>query len=104
MRFLPARNRLMVPPGMPLFGPLRGRGSRVRAPGHGGVPAGVWRSRYVTVRDELRPGPSDTAPAPVRQHAPGAVGPGHAVDATPGVRRGRAQVEAFHRRAVAEPP
>ncbi len=47
---------------------------------------------------------SDPAPAPVRQHPPGAVVPGHAVDATAGVRRGRAQVEALHRRAVAEPP
>src|ERR1019366_9419571 len=56
----------------------------------------LWAARCVAC--------SDPAPAPVRQHAPGAVVPRHAVDATPGVRRGGAQVEALDRSAVAEPP
>ena len=38
------------------------------------------------------------------EHPPGAVVPGHAVDAPAGMRRGRAQVEALDRGAVAEPP
>ena len=77
-------------------------------PGH----APIWPGRGATGQGCAPPPargcqpvcrPSDPVPAPVGEHPPRTVVPGHAVHAAAGMGRGRAQVEALDRRGVAEP-